>query len=836
MWRLLIFELVIVAVVIGVWLLAPLVGITSVFWRVVIILALIVPPIALVLWQFFSARKASKGLEDAMKEQGKDQQKTVRPDRRGEIQELNENFGLAIASLKKSRLGGRASTALYALPWYMIIGPPAAGKTTALLRSGLNFPFTSGDKKKIKGVGGTRNCDWWFSDQAILLDTAGRYTSEDDDQEEWIAFLRMLKKYRKKRPLNGLIVAVSIAELVTAKPDEVEALAEKVRSRVDQVLTELRLALPVYVLFTKCDLLSGFVQFFGDMKKSSRSQVLGFTVPLTTPKTDVEKLFGKEFDLLAKRLSDRSIYRLATAKSHQRGDVYRFPLQLTAARDMLGKFVSQLMVHNPYLESPRLRGVYFCSGTQEGLPVDTVMGMMGRALGLREQVADKLQKKSAKKSYFLRDVFTEVMFPDKDLAGTSASGQTRRRRLGIAALSVSFLASAGVVGLGATTFTNNRELVTSSTEVAKNSRLTTPDDPRKVLDSLRALNQLGNHLDTLDKHAEEGPPWSMTLGFYKGDDLQKPVEQIYIKRMWQAFVMQSGDELEATLTDIANAADTMTASTGASRDFDLLKTYLMVTDPERLEVAFATNVLLGQWKKRLHPDLFQEEALLKRNVTRFVQLIKSKRAKWIERDKQLVRNVRNALRARDAEYQRLIGKANKMFRPFTLRDAMRGRVQSILSAKHQVTGAYTKPAWTEYMRKRIAQQMVKSSKIEPWVLGEEETKAVAERLRNRYFDQYIYAHRGGLQHPAGGERGRGVLGLGQRGRSTGQGKDGTDDPSGQAIRVGQSCREGIGREDDDPCGPSLPALQGSGGSAARDRRPAAGLRTSTVPESALHGA
>ena len=239
-WRLLLFELIVLIVVAGVWLLAPLVGITSVFWRIVIIAALILPPIIYVIARFIARRRASKGLGTALERQGRQQEESARPDRRDEIRRLNDGFAKAIAGLKKSRLGGSRGTALYALPWYMIIGPPAVGKTTALLKSGLRFPFSPGERKSVKGVGGTRNCDWWFSDQAVMLDTAGRYTSEDDDQDEWQAFLRMVKKYRAKRPLNGLLVAVSIADIVTARTDELEELAEQIRTRIDQVLRELR--------------------------------------------------------------------------------------------------------------------------------------------------------------------------------------------------------------------------------------------------------------------------------------------------------------------------------------------------------------------------------------------------------------------------------------------------------------------------------------------------------------------------------------------------------------------------------------------------------------------
>ena len=102
----------------------------------------------------------------------------------------------------------------------MIIGPPGSGKTTALLNSGLQFPLEQRvGKGALRGVGGTRNCDWWFTDEAIFLDTAGRYTTQDSDAESdsvgWSEFLALLKKYRARRPLNGVIVTVSAQDLLT---------------------------------------------------------------------------------------------------------------------------------------------------------------------------------------------------------------------------------------------------------------------------------------------------------------------------------------------------------------------------------------------------------------------------------------------------------------------------------------------------------------------------------------------------------------------------------------------------------------------------------------------
>ena len=50
----------------------------------------------------------------------------------------------------------------------------------------------------VQGVGGTRYCDWWFTDEAVLIDTAGRYTTQDSDakadRRSWLAFLDMLRR------------------------------------------------------------------------------------------------------------------------------------------------------------------------------------------------------------------------------------------------------------------------------------------------------------------------------------------------------------------------------------------------------------------------------------------------------------------------------------------------------------------------------------------------------------------------------------------------------------------------------------------------------------------
>jgi len=310
------------------------------------------------------------------------------------------------------------------LPWYVMIGAPGSGKTTALINSGLRFPLYAKDTTpSIPGIGGTRNCDWWFSDEAVLLDTAGRYTTQDSDRKAdaaaWLGFLRLLKEARPQRPLNGAIVTASVMDLMLWTKAERAKFAGHVRMRISEMYAALGVRFPVYVLATKTDMLAGFVEFFGDMDVMARSQVWGTTFPMDIDPALYAGPYASDFAALEGRLGAEMLARLQEERDLQRrAAIYRFPQQFHAMGPLMGEFVAQAFGTQVNQKPLLVRGAYFSSGTQEGNPIDRVLVALARTFRLDRAAAAGLG--GTGKSFFLTRLLREVVFSEAGLAAVDA--------------------------------------------------------------------------------------------------------------------------------------------------------------------------------------------------------------------------------------------------------------------------------------------------------------------------------------------------------------------------------------------------------------------------------
>jgi len=419
-----------------------------------------------------------------------------------DLQIMSERMKDALKTLKTS--SGNARTYLYDLPWYLMIGPPASGKTTALMHSGLKFAASrsKGEAQKLEGLGGTRYCDWWFAETAVLIDTAGRYTTQDSDaehdREAWLGFLNILRKARSRQPINGVMVSISLENLMTLPDEELKQHSDAIRARLIELYKTLKIDFPVYVIFTKADTIAGFMEFFGSYPESRRNLVWGATFQTREKTKNMVAETPTEFDLLIERLNEEMADRLQEEPDPRaRLMLYGFPTQVAALKDRLTGFLNAVFEPSRYYPNAVLRGFYFTSGTQTGTAIDRVIGSMNQAFGTAYQAA---ALSGQGKSYFLRDLLNKVIIGEAGWVTHNRAAVRMATATRIAAYTAIALVTIGLGSLWTMSYLNNKRLIDetalavdsirTSGETVLAERIVRDDDLLSTVDVLNKLRAL----------------------------------------------------------------------------------------------------------------------------------------------------------------------------------------------------------------------------------------------------------------------------------------------------------------------------------------------------------
>jgi type VI secretion system protein ImpL len=519
---------------------------------------------------------------------------------------LGEKLATALRLLKRAN---RSRGYLYEQPWYAIIGPPGAGKTTALLNAGLHFPLAAEmGQGALSGVGGTRLCEWWFTDDAVLIDTAGRYTTQDSDavvdRAGWEAFLDLLHRTRPRQPLNGVIVAIALNDVAQAPAAERLAHAKAIRARIKELQTRLGVRLPVYAMFTKADLIAGFSAFFDDLDETGRAQVWGATFALNA---DGVAGFAVEFRALVERLNACMFERLqAEPNPDRRAQIALFPSQVASLEQPLGEFLQAAFGGAGEKPAPLLRGVYLTSGTQEGTPIDRLIGTLSRSFGLDQRRAASPRPVQGR-SYFLGRLLRDVIFGEAMLVSRNPAAARRRtvaRAAGFAVAALLVLAAGGLLWRIETA--GQRQIETAETALSgyQQAAKDLPLDPVNDADLLR-LAPLLDQAATLPQAIDGAtPPAWWTLGLSQEQKLGAAARAVYRHALEHALLPRLVWRLEAQLRGNMNQPDFL---------YEATRVYLMLGNAGPLDRELVHEWMRLDWQAAYPGDELApvREALLR---------------------------------------------------------------------------------------------------------------------------------------------------------------------------------------------------------------------------------
>jgi len=379
----------------------------------------------LFLRKLFLRRREQRFVQQVI-EQDEAHQKSLAGKEREELKDLQDRWKEAVETLRRSPLR-KYGNPLYILPWYLVIGESGSGKTTAINSARLSSPFA--EVTRTSGISGTRNCDWWFFEEAVILDTAGRYAipvDEGRDKEEWQKFLNLLIKYRKKEPLNGLIVTIAADKLLSTDLTALEEEGRSIRRRIDEVMRVLGTKVPIYVLVTKCDLVQGMAQFCEELPPKSLDQAMGFIKKDLA--TGVASFLNQACSTIGEHLRRLRILLLQQTSSRAVDpSLLLFPEEFDHLKRGLGPFMEGAFRENPYQETPILRGLFFSSGRQEGTPYSHFL----KDLGLIEE---REVLPGTDKDLFLHDFFGKILPKERGLLAPTQRAlqwRTLTRNLGL---------------------------------------------------------------------------------------------------------------------------------------------------------------------------------------------------------------------------------------------------------------------------------------------------------------------------------------------------------------------------------------------------------------------
>ncbi|MCL5260218.1 MAG: type VI secretion system membrane subunit TssM [Gammaproteobacteria bacterium] len=446
------------------------------------------------------------------------------------------------------------------IPLYLLLGPAESGKTTILAQSNLNLIDI--DKQPLKKQASSKYCTWWFSPSAVFLDTAGSQTlpefEKPRDTYVWQGFLQLIQKHLGKDPLNGIIVVLDLPNLANDK-NLLQQTALSVRDRIHEIAKYFP-NLPLYVIFSKCDQIAGFNEFFSELNAKERAQAFGISFIKQNNSFDAPELFNEKYTGLMQLLAGQLIQRLHQENQNAvRAKIANFPEQFAQLQNPIEEFIHKL----PYQMHIKLAGIYFVSSIQQGRTVDLIKPLLTNNLQLQEKTQYQAEIQS-NHSFFVEQLFSKIITPLPKNAPNKKNSLHASFYFGL------FLAGLILIGGGYFCFRSYQENIRTFAQIQ--SALT---NRAELINPVK----IKTITEQLDRVATK--PW-IKYGFDQIQPLNAQFKQLYQTANAKNFAQNLKQILESEL-----GIEMFGAS--PRKLYGTLKVYLMLADPKKLDPVFVKD-------------------------------------------------------------------------------------------------------------------------------------------------------------------------------------------------------------------------------------------------------
>ncbi|MBK8252030.1 MAG: hypothetical protein IPK82_05115 [Polyangiaceae bacterium] len=250
---------------------------------------------------------------------------------------------------------------IYAIPFYLVLGEPGAGRSTVLRAMNLTWP--DGDGRVNTGLP-QQYCTYWMAQEAVFIEPQRQVVGPERDRPALGMLCTELKTARPREALDGVLLVMSVSEFVDLDEAGLERYGRELRNYLVEVVRALDADVPVYITVSRYDCLWGFADVFQWNKDRMREDPWGFVMPADVLTSQAKDKLDEELGGLAARLEAFCLAKLSSDDPpDQRARAYQHLSESRLVMEKLRQILHMLAAGNAYERAPWLRALTIGSAT-----------------------------------------------------------------------------------------------------------------------------------------------------------------------------------------------------------------------------------------------------------------------------------------------------------------------------------------------------------------------------------------------------------------------------------------------------------------------------------------
>ncbi|MCB5205273.1 type VI secretion system membrane subunit TssM [Neorhizobium sp. T786] len=701
---------------------------------------------------------------------------------------LSQSFRNTVRTVREKWMGKeRRARSIYALPWYLVIGPAQSGKTSLITDADLSFPLGHALNDHAKSSVSADLPHYWVTNESMLFDIPGTWLertqatalnreraaamtgatrSEVQTKEKrlWDAFLTLLTEHRPRRPINGVILTMDIVDLIRASDERRTEIAMAIHGRLVEISEKLGTRFTVHIVLTKLDRLAGFRDYFSQFSRTERTTPFGFSFPIYD-EVSADKWaedFEREFQAFITQANDDMLDRLYGQRdTASRRNIYTFSREIAAAGPAIADFFKRALLSDRFSTPPLVRGIYLTSARQEGVPFNALLYRIARDYHMQPPVLPAYSGHSMR--FFTDLLFKQVIFRESGLSGDNLKVEQRKRLVfrGTVLASVLLVLGFGFLLNAAMqdNFARAANVLAASKdfiELPRDNADTDSGDETRFLAALNAISSANNEFPGWQEKSDA----RRYAALYQGRRLGPEVKKAYEDLLRQRFLPSISSKIKLEIDRLGQDRST----SNSDERLDALRVYLLLGDLQRRqeldssdETASLGKMAVIAWLQHNWHNRFEGKSAVQQDLTRHLQYALDTNRLAAPIDRQTIQNTQIALREvpRDVRlYRGLkalserqvpggISFRNEIGPSYDIVFRQKGDGE-IASSDRLIPYFYTKAGFLEFfVPKNDALSVIAVE--DAWVTGEREKvhysaddlEAFREKIRNSYATDYI---------------------------------------------------------------------------------------------------